>query len=155
MAAKVKIQDITDAGFRPEQFGTPTDWADEDGFLDRLIDRAETWSSGTFGAGYAAVPEASLTFERLRQAELCWVSAQLWKSRAAFIDSNASGSREAPAYLERREYLASAAQAFECANDNLAKAIGGEGAVAGTGASLGHVETGQFAPARGAACSAS
>ena len=154
MAAKVSIQDITDAGFKPEQFGTPDDWATTGtGYLARLLKRAEAWSRGIYGAGYDAVPADGTVFERLRQAELCWVSAQLWKSRAAFIDSNAAGSREAPAYLERREYLASATQAMDCANDNMAKALGGEGAVAGTGASLGHVESGQFAPARGAACS--
>ena len=86
MAAKVKIEDITDAGFRPEQFGTPADWSQETGgYLSRLIARAEQWAIGRFGAGYAAVPVDSTTHERLRAAELCWVSGHLWKRRAADV----------------------------------------------------------------------
>jgi hypothetical protein len=146
MAAKVKIQDITDAGFRPEQFGTPADWSEgTGGYLSRLIARAEQWAIGRFGAGYAAVPEDSTTHERLRAAELCWVSGHLWKRRAAFIDSNATGSREGLDYLNRREYESQAQRAFECADDTMALALGIT--ATGTGAALAHVETGPYAPA--------
>jgi len=37
MAAKVTLQDIADAGFRREQFGTPADWATQDGYLERKV----------------------------------------------------------------------------------------------------------------------
>lgn len=144
MAAKVKIQDITDAGFRAEQFGTPADWeAESAGYLSRLIARAEQWAIGRFGAGYSVVPADSTTHERLRAAELCWVSGHLWKRRAAFVDSNAASSREGLDYLNRREYELQASRAFECADDNMALALGIT--AAGTGAALSHVETGPYA----------
>ncbi len=152
MAAKASIQDIIDAGFMPAQFGTPSDWLTaETGYLARLLARAERWSRGRYGsAGYDGVAPSSTIFEYLRSAEICWVSAQLWKARAAFIDSNAASSREGMAYLDRREYEASAARALECADENVALALDGA-AVPGTGASLTHVETGPFAGAwRGA-----
>lgn len=144
--AKATIQDITDAGFRPEQFGTPPDWVTADtGYLARLLTRAEAWARGKYGTGYDTVPAASTVHERLRSAELCWVSGHLWKRRAAFIDSNAASARENPAYLNRREYDAAATRAFECADENLSLAIGGEDAVAGTGAALVYAETGPYA----------
>lgn len=146
MAAKVKIEDITDAGFRPEQFGTPADWSQETGgYLSRLIARAEQWAIGRFGAGYAAVPEDSTTHERLRAAELCWVSGHLWKRRAAFVDSNAMASRENLVHANRETYEKQAARAFECADDTMALALGIT--ATGTGAALAHVETGPYASA--------
>lgn len=147
MAAKVSIQDIIDAGFRAEQFGTPVDWATADtGYLARLIGRASLWAQGRMGAeAYSAVSAATPLFERVRAAELCWVSAQLWKRRAGFIDSNAVSAMENLAYLDRREFEAQATRAFECAEENIALAAGGETAFAGTGAALVGVETGPFA----------
>ncbi|CAN7333510.1 hypothetical protein LJR143_001692 [Pseudoxanthomonas sp. LjRoot143] len=144
MAAKVKIQDITDAGFRAEQFGTPADWeAESAGYLSRLIARAEQWAIGRFGAGYSVVPADSATHERLRAAELCWVSGHLWKRRAAFVDSNAMASRENLVHANREAYERQANRAFECADDHMALALGIT--AAGTGAALAHVETGPYA----------
>lgn len=143
MAAKVSIQDITDAGFRAEQFGTPADWGTTPGgYLARLMVRAEAWAVGRFGAGYASVTEGPV-FERLRAAELCFCSAELWKRRAAFIDSNAASSLERMAYLDRREFEEQARRAQECAEANMALAIDPQ-APAGTGGALAFVTTGPW-----------
>jgi hypothetical protein len=69
----------------------------------------------------------------------------LWKRRAGFIDSNAVSSMEGLAYLDRREFEAQATRAFECADENMALAIGGEDVVTGSGVALVGVESGPYA----------
>lgn len=152
MAAKVTQQDIDDAGFRPAQFGTPTDWAtNTTGYIARLLARAEVWARGRFGdAAYTALAANTTVYERVRAAELCWVSGHLWKRRAGFIDSNAASSMESLAYLDRREFEAQATRSFDCADENMALAIGGEDASPGYGAGLAGVESGPYA--RGYPC---
>ncbi|WP_337052481.1 hypothetical protein [Pseudoxanthomonas sp. USHLN014] len=145
MAAKVTKQDVLDAGFRGEQFGTPDDWAEDGGYLARVIDRASLWAKGRYGADYDAVAPETVVGQHLRDAELCYVSAKLWKARAAFIDSNAASSRDALNYGDRRQYLESAEKAMECAEEAIALAIGGVSPYPGTGVALVGVETGPFA----------
>ena len=152
MAAKITAQDIDDAGFKPAQFGmasaSPNNWAEPTAakpYIDRLLGRVEAWARGRFTGDYDATATTTLTGERLRAAELCWASAQLWKRRAAFIDANAVSSMDNLAYLDRREFEAQATRAFECADDNLALANGGEDNIAGTGAALAAAESGPFA----------
>jgi hypothetical protein len=128
MAAKVSIQDIRDAGFRPEQFGSPLGseadgWDTPGGYLERLITRAEAWARGRYGAGYDAVPAGSPTEEHLRAAELCWSSAQLWRRRAAYIDSNAASALENLIYRDRLAFEEQAANAMQCADEAMALAI--------------------------------
>lgn len=148
MAAKVNIQDIEDAGFRAEQFGTPDDWREQpDGYLARLILRAQQWALGRLGDAAYEAATAGLTFERIRSAEVCWVSAHLWRRRAGFIDSNAVSSLERMAYLDRREFEAQAARAMECAEDNIALASG-DGSASGSALAFASVETGPFLPSR-------
>lgn len=154
MAAKATIQDITDAGFRQEQFGTPDEresdsWEGEGGYLDRLLARASAWAIARFGAGYVDVAAYSATFEQLRSAELCWVSAQLWKRRAGFIDSNAATSRDDMSYLNRREYEAQAERAMECAESHMCLALGDR--TQGSTVVMTHVVSGPFLM-RGARC---
>jgi len=154
MAAKATIQDITDAGFRQEQFGTPDErendsWAGEGGYLARVLVRASAWAAGRFGAGYADVVAPSALFEHLRSAELCWVSAQLWKRRAGFIDSNAATSRDDMSYLNRREYEAQAERAMECAESYICLALGDR--TPGSAVVMTHVVSGPFLM-RGARC---
>lgn len=136
--------DLTDAGFRAEQFGTPADWAANDGYLHRLIDRAEQWARGQLGAAYDTIQALPGTpqHERLRAAELCWASAELWNRRARFIDSNAVSSLERLVYLDRREFEAQSDRAMECARNAIA-AIKGEGAW-GTAAAVSIIETGPY-----------
>ena len=149
MAAKISAQDITDAGFRPAQFGMSASggaasWTagEPAAYLGRLLLHVEAWSRGRFGDGYDAA--SGMSAERLHAAELCYASAKLWKRRAAFIDSNAVSSLESPAYLDRREFEAQAARAMECAEENMALATGGETNYSGTGAALVGVETGPY-----------
>lgn len=147
MAAKATIQDITDAGFRAEQFGTPADFdTPETGYIARILARASVWASSVFGAGYAAITATTdpATFERLRSAELCWARSELWKRRAAFIDSNAVSALENLSHSDRREFEQQAARAWECAQDAMAEAIGDPNRERGTAAVLTHVETGAF-----------
>ena len=148
--AQVTTQDIEDAGFRKEQFGTPVDWAvgagdpPAPGYLGRLIARAEIWAKGRVGEGaYAALAPGTLAAESVRAAELCWVSAQLWKRRAGFIDSNAASALENLAYLDRREFEAQAARAMECAERNITDA-GAPPLLEGSGVAFTHVVTGPF-----------
>ena len=145
--AKVAIQDVTDAGFKPAQFGTPADWSTATtGYLARLIAEAEIYVSDRVGASdYAAATGAQLL--RLKRAELCFVKAELWRRRAAFLDANAFTAKEGnpSAASERRSYLEHAMQAEECLLSNIDLFIsGGDSAALGSGASIGAVETGPF-----------
>lgn len=152
MAGKASYQDIDDAGFRAGQFGTPADWDTPDtGYVARVLARSERWSRGRYGASYDDVPADTLTGERLRGAEICHAMALLWRARAAFVDSNAASSREQLAYMDRREYEASATRLMDCAEEQMALALGGEDAPAGTGAALSWAESGPFA-ARAVTC---
>lgn len=143
MAAKVSIQDIEDGGFRAEQFGTPLDWSEAGtGYLARVIERASAWARGRLGtAAYDAAD--AVTGEHIRSAELCWVRAELWKRRAAFIDSNAASALDNLVHADRREFEAQAARAMECAEDNIALALG-DGSVAGSALAFVSVETGPY-----------
>lgn len=149
--AQVTPQDISDAGFRREQFGTPADWdvpmgqPGHPGYLQRLIARAELWARGRFGAdAYGTLVAGTVTAERMRAAELCWVSAQLWKRRAAFIDSNAVSALENMAYLDRREFEAQAVRAMECAEAAIVDAGAPPLSTGAGGVALAHVVTGTF-----------
>ena len=149
--AKVTLQDVTDAGFRAEQFGKPADWSEEaDGYLARLIGRAQVWAEGRIGAAaYAALVADTPAFEYVRAAELCWVSGHLWKRRAGFIDSNAVSALESLAYLDRREFEAQAARAFECAENNISLAQGQSPDYAGSAVAVAYAISGPYAPVRG------
>ena len=142
MAAKVVVQDVTDAGFRPAQFGTPADWEAGAGYLARVIARAEVWARGEFGAGYDTVATGTPTYEHLRSAELCWVRAELWKRRAAFIDSNAVSALDNLAHADRREFEAQAERAMQCAQDAMAAAAGA--GPRGSAIAFASVESGPF-----------
>ncbi|MCD7096940.1 hypothetical protein [Stenotrophomonas sp. MMGLT7] len=155
MAAKISIQDITDAGFRAAQFGTPDgegaqSWDGAGGYLDRVIARAEQWSRGRFGGRYDAVDVDTPAGEYLRAAELCWASAQLWKRRAAFIDANAVSSLEALAYRDREQFLDAAERAMACAEEQMALAIDPD-QPAGSALGFAVAVTGPWKP-RGLAC---
>lgn len=152
MAAKATIQDVTDAGFRAAQFGTPADWETADtGYVARLLARASLWAQGEFGAAaYAAIATGTTQFEHLRSAELCWVSHHLWKRRAAFIDSNAASSLDRLAHADRKQYLEAAASAWECALSAIALAVGDR--TPGSAVVLTHVVSGPFQTRRAGAC---
>lgn len=148
---KVTIQDVTDAGFRAEQFGTPADWSTATppalSYLARVIADAETFVSDRVGASaYAAATGAQAL--RLKRAELCWVKHELWGRRAAFLDANAFSALEGnpSASAERKSYLEHANAAMDCVLNNLDLfQTEGDAAALGSGASIGYVETGPFA----------
>lgn len=147
--AKVTVQDVTDAGFRPEQFGTPSDFADATtGYVARIIVDAAIWVQAQVGASvYTAAAGGSIDELRLKRAELCYVKAELWRRRAAFLDSNAQSSLEGGSgvYLERREFLQHAKDADNCAQFNVDVINnGGDVSASEGGISLGHAETGPF-----------
>ena len=144
---KVTVQDVKDAGFRKEQFGTPEDWETADtGYVARVIADAATTVTDRVGqAAYDAATGAQAL--RLKRAELCWVKHELWNRRAAFLDANAVRALEGnpSAASERKSYLEHAAAALECALNNTDQFISnGDAAALGSGASFGHVETGPY-----------
>lgn len=153
---KVTIQDVTDAGFRAEQFGTPADWDTATlpavSYLDRIIADAATYVADRVGAdAYAAAAGAQAL--RLKRAELCWVKAELWRRRAAFLDSNAFSALEGnpSASTERKSYEAQALSAEECVLNNIDLFLsGGDSTALGSGAAMGHVESGPFRTGSGA-----
>ena len=146
---KAIIQNLKDEGFRAEQFGAETGF-DFDAFLTTLTAEAGRWAESKVGATlYAATVADSFAFDCLVRAETCHAAARLWKRRAGFVDSNAQLGRESPLYLERREYLAHAAAAMDCANGALADALrdlGLDASVLGDVPAMasGYIETGRY-----------
>lgn len=115
---KATVQQLIDAGFRSEQFGTPDDFAAADGYLARVIAEASGIVRLNVGGGLYddTLDQQAASWLRLQRAELCAAKAELWTRRAAFIDSNASqGLDPAAAHLNRREYLLHAKDAQACA----------------------------------------
>ena len=122
--AKATVQRLKDEGWRADQFGGALDVPAFDAYLQAAIDEAGRWAAAKCGAAYAGIDSPSYAFDCLARAETCAASAQLWKRRAAFIDSGASSDRQNPLYLERREYLAHGETAWACALANLTDALG-------------------------------
>lgn len=144
---KVTIAQITDEGFRVEQFGTPADWATADtGYLARLIADAALWVGRKIDSTTYAAAGGSLLYA-IRMAELCYCKSKLWGRRAAFLDANAFMALQSGAAPERKQYSDQAASAWECALDWLATAeVGGDvDSYAGSGGSLVSSESGPFA----------
>lgn len=148
------IQDILDEGFRAPQFGLPdkqaAGWSDPDGYLDRVLRQASRWASEKIGSAYASLVPNSYAGDCTARAETCYVKHVLFKRRVAFLDSSGvagAGARDVQ-YLDRREMLAHAESAWQCAQDAIAEAIRATGGdpteTMSGGASFGHVETGRF-----------
>lgn len=137
---KVDLQYIQDSGFRAEQFGTPDAW---DLYVKRLTADAEAWVRSRVGASVYASPDAFVS-RCLVEAERCWCRAELWRRRAAFLDSNAFTAMGPSAAAERRTYHDQAAAAQTCAEDWVASALAGQNVGAGNGVSLATIETGPF-----------
>lgn len=144
--AKVEPQQLMDAGFREEQFGTPANFTV---YLQDVIDDAAAVVRMNVGrAAYDAVTDdSSADYIRLRNAERCAAKAELWMRRAAFVDSNAAQGMDNTAYLNRREYLNHASNAQACAAQWIDKFLmGGDGIrdEPATDMAGGVVVTGQF-----------
>lgn len=147
---KITISDITDSGFRAEQFPPAPDFlAATAGYLARVIALAEATARTRVGstAYDGATVTSSVAYYRLHRAELNLAKAELWRRRAAFVDGNAAHSSDQSEYLNRREYLAHARECDELADAAIAEFIaGGDGPATGLMAdfSLGVVESGRF-----------
>lgn len=150
---KVTVAQIIDDGFRAEQFGTPADFVTaESGYLARLIADAVLWVQRKIApAVYTAAADSQLY--AIRMAELCYCRSQLWKRRAAFLDSNAFSNTQSGAAPERKQYLDQSNDAWQCALDWLAtaEAGGADDAFSGVGAVLVSAESGPYGDANGAA----
>lgn len=149
---KATIQDVTDAGFRAEQFGTPADWPTAGtGYVARVLADAATWVADRVGQDAYDAATSGAQALRLKRAELCWTKAELWRRRAAFLDANAFRALEGnpSAAAERTSYLKHAEEAETCALNNVDLfQSGGDSAALGSGAAVGYVETGPFARVR-------
>lgn len=146
--AKATVKDLTDAGFRTTQFGSPPEFEGSDGYLAKILAAAGRWAEQRFGAAaYAALADPSFARDAVVHAEIYHSAAQLWRRRVAFLDANAAAARdEGFAYLNRREMLAHATECENQAELWIAKAVDGAGAVDGSAIALGLVESGRFAP---------
>lgn len=153
--SKASTADLLEEGFKPEQFGfdanSPADWSDPGGYLSKLIAEAGRWAENRIGsAAYAGVAVSTFANDCLLRAEVQYARALLFKRRVAFFDSAATVGRELPAYAERRGYADDAKRSMECAEEFIAEAQRALGidpvpTLAGTGASVGVVETGRYA----------
>ena len=146
---KATITDITNAGFRPEQFANPSDWLTAStGYVAVELARAGRWAEARIGAtAYAAATSGTYLFDLLVQAETNKVAAVLWRRRASYTDGNVVVGGQEGQYLERREYLTHGDTAEAAAEQALSDAIveaGGTATLPGTGASFGHIETGRY-----------
>lgn len=147
--SKAAITDIVNAGFRAEQFGNPADWATATtGYVAVELARAGRWAEARLGAAaYAAAVAGQYVFDLLVLAETHRTASALWRRRASFCDANISVGLQESQYMERREYLAHAAEADAAAEQAISDAIvenGGSVELPGTGISVGHVEVGAF-----------
>lgn len=141
---KAAAQNLTDAGFRAEQFGTPADFA---AYVGAILADASTWASAAVGTTTYA-NATGLAELNLKRAEIAFAKAELWRRRAAFIDANAESSLETAnvAYLNRREYLAHATAADDEAQRYIDLVLsGGDVTALGGGVAMGYAETGPFA----------
>lgn len=149
---KAAIQDVLDEGFRPEQFGFASgntgNWNASGGYIDKVLQQASRWAENYIGAPtYAAAAANTYVGDALARAEICYAKSVLFTRRVAFIDSGGTVSMGAVdvQYLNRREMIAHANAAWECAQSNLAEAIratGGDPDAIYGGSSFGHIETG-------------
>ena len=87
---KATITDITNAGFRAEQFGSPADWLTAStGYVAVELARAGRWAEARIGAtAYAAATAGTYLFDLLVQAETHKVASVFWRRRASYTDGN-------------------------------------------------------------------
>lgn len=156
---KATAINLLDEGFRKEQFGVSLD-SDFSGasekYLEQVLLRAELWAKYKLGdAAYASATVNGATtalqhaFHQIVIAETKYAAALLWDRRAKFSDSGAAISLQNMEYLNRREYIAHATSAMDCAERALAEAaialgISLDAIIEGSGFAVGHVETGRY-----------
>lgn len=147
---KITINDLTDAGFRAEQFPPAEDFlTPSTGYLARVIALAAATAKTRVGSvAYDATSgTTSVAYYRLHRAELYIAMAELWRRRAVFVDGNASHAAEQSPERNRSEYFEHARECEELADAAIAEFnAGGDGPASGliSDFSLGVVESGRF-----------
>lgn len=148
--AQATVQQLRNEGWRVEQFGGALDATQFDAYLGELITEAGRWADHWIAG--ISLPPNSYAADCVRQAELAWCGARLWKRRAAFFDSSAQRELDSPAEAERRAYLEHAQAAMTCAQAALSDALDALGLpTEGLGAdwagmATGIVESGPYPP---------
>lgn len=139
--AKATLPQIQRLGFSAAQFGDPDDWLTPGtGYLAEILTSVGTFVRDEVGAsGYDAATGSTLT--DITEAEKALVSAELWRRRAAFMDSSASLGNSDSAYLIIREYLGNGDKAEERGLELIAKV---KGSSVNGGIAVGVVESGHF-----------
>ena len=145
MAAKIAIQNITDLGFQPSQFGSPPDWVTEaTGYLARIINRIGVVVADVVGiTTYESITGGAL-LSHLERAEEQFVAAELWRRMEGFergMLAMNGGAKDGETIGSR--LLANAEQAEELAWHHLSKVTGED--YGGGGLIVGSVASGTFA----------
>jgi hypothetical protein len=138
--------DLTAYGFQAEQFGNPGDWSTASGYLETILADAAAWARPEVGATvYDAAETAGSgsNWQAIRQAEKYYAVAELWRRRAAFIDSAAAGSEGDETAGAIARYETSAERYHQMAVQALAR-VSGSDPSSGSGVAIGHVQTGPF-----------
>lgn len=144
-----QIADVTAYGFRDEQFGTPGDWSDSGGYIDTILEDAKSWARPAVGSSVYDTAESAgsgSNWQAIRQAEKYFTVAELYRRRAAWVDSAAFSSENEAQTALIEQYEKSAKRYDDMAKQALARVSGGD-PTSGSGLAVSHVETGPYADA--------
>lgn len=147
---KASIDDLKDEGFTTSQFGSPADFDAAAGYLAKVLKSAGLWVEQKLGAAtYAALVQDTYAWDCARQAEVGYASAELYRRRYAFVESNASSALAKDQAMVLTELRRKAAEALDNAKYWLGECLRASGVddstlYDGTGLATGVVETGRY-----------
>jgi hypothetical protein len=155
---KASVQDMKDEGFTASQFGSPADFdTATTGYLAKVLKSAGLWVEQKMGvATYAALPVGSYAEDCARQAEVGYATAELYRRRYTFVESNASSALAKDQAMVLTELRRRAAEALQTAlywlGEGMRASGVDDGAVYdGSGLASGVVETGRYPSLTGGA----
>ncbi|MGN6235001.1 hypothetical protein [Dyella sp.] len=155
---KASVDDLKDEGFTASQFGSPTDFdTAATGYLAKVLKSAGLWVEQKLGAPtYAALVDSTYAWDCARQAEVGYASAELYRRRYTFVESNASSALAKDQAMVLTELRRRAAEALDNAKYWLGEAMRASGVddsalYDGSGLATGVVETGRYASVLGSA----
>jgi hypothetical protein len=147
---KASIDDLKDEGFTTSQFGSPADFDASTGYLAKVLKSAGLWVEQKLGAAtYATLAQDTYAWDCARQAEVGYASAELYRRRYAFVESNASSALAKDQAMVLTELRRKAAEALDNAKYWLGECLRASGVddstlYDGTGLATGVVETGRY-----------